>query len=158
MCSSRVKNQGSHNLNKTKPNSNSVNNSVSNYLDSLMIFWAPPRDLGQFSSSALCSTHPWSSRLWVAALHCCCCSWQSAYGTAISKTPGFPCCNWATLSPIASSPGLSSGIPALAHSLKPQLLYMTPSCLQKPGRPGDSHPTKFSCQREEQPLHWLQPV
>lgn len=49
------------------------------------IFWAPPRDLGHFSSSSLCSTHSLYSRIQLASLHHCCWWWCPFYGIRISK-------------------------------------------------------------------------
>jgi hypothetical protein len=113
-----------------------------------MIFWAPPKGLGHFFSSVLCSKHSLSSRFWLAPPHCCCCcSWWLSHG--ISNTIGVPCFNWAARSPTAShklsswcqastslldpfSPGPSTATEAASsqmasHNTKPQLLSMTPS-------------------------------
>lgn len=84
-------------MNKAKPNSNSINNSVSNIWDPLVIFWAPPRG---FSGSALCSTH--SCLRSSGRLH-------STAAAALSGCPmalASPNC-WGLLLQIAS-PGLSS--------------------------------------------------
>lgn len=43
------------------------------------------RDWGHFSSSTLCSTHSLSSKLCLAPLHICCCSWLLSHNTSISK-------------------------------------------------------------------------
>jgi hypothetical protein len=56
-----------------------------------------------------------------------------------------PCCNRAAHLPIASSV-LSSGTLALPHNANPQLLSMTPSCLQNQCHIDDSYTTKFGCQ------------
>jgi hypothetical protein len=37
---------------------------------------------------SVCKTQSLSSRLWLAPLHCCWCSWLSVYGTGISKLLG----------------------------------------------------------------------
>lgn len=60
---------------------------MSSVWDLLIIFWTPPKDLGHFSGSGLCSPHSLSSRLQVAPLHCCC-SRRSANGTGIFKMLG----------------------------------------------------------------------
>lgn len=94
-------------------------------------------------------THSLSSRFQLVPLHSCCSSLWSFHGIGISKIAGLPCCNWAVFSPLAS-PGLSSGTPALPHSIKSQLLLMTPSPFQNQIHLGDSYTAKFSCQHEVQ--------
>lgn len=108
----------------TKPNSKSINNSMSNYLGSSN--W--------LTTSSLCRTHRLSSRLQPAPPHHYRCSLWSCHGTGIFKMLDL-CCNWDSLSPIAS-PGHSSETPALSRD-KPQLLSMTSSHLQNPYPMGD---------------------
>lgn len=95
--------------------------------------------MGHLSSSALCSTHR-LSRLHLAALHHCCCLWWPSHGTRISQMLGLllqlgcitsNILSWALHheSLIKSSPELSSETATLPHSVRPQLLSMTPSHL-----------------------------
>lgn len=89
-----------------------------------MVFWAPPRDLGPFSSSGLCSTHSCllsSGQLYSAAAvlggHLMVLA-SSIYWRLLQQL------DYATLLPL---------LPLLAsHSAEPQLLSMTSSCLQNP--------------------------
>lgn len=108
----------SHNLNQTKPNFRSVNDSVSNSLE------LTPGGVALFPGSALCSTQSLSSRLWLAPFHYCYCSWWSSHSTGISKTAVLPSCTWTALSPTAP-PGLSAEpshtVPSLSCS--PQTLH-----------------------------------
>lgn len=60
------------------------------------------KSLGHFSSSVLYSTPNLSSRVWLAPLHCYCCSGWSFYGTSIPKLLDFFCCNLPVVSPIGS--------------------------------------------------------
>ena len=69
-------------------NYNSVNNSLANGWDSLLLFWASPMALCPISSSSLCRTGSLSSRLFLAPhQHCCTSPWPS-HCTSISKILG----------------------------------------------------------------------
>lgn len=107
----------SHSLNIVKQNFNGVNSSMSNYLG-LMIFWGLPRCLHHFFSSAFCSAHSLSSRLWFAStplllLVLVVVPWYWNF-----QKSGIFCCHWALRSPVAS-PGLSSGTPVLPQNPRP---------------------------------------
>lgn len=128
----------------------------------LTIFWAPPR--AWVTSSVLpFVAHSLSSRLQLPVLHCCCCSWWSSHGTGISKSllsstvirlhqqPLIGSLHGDKLLLLCmtpSSPGPSIATeaapsPMAFHGLwlcqEPQLLFMTPSCLQNQYHLGDSY-------------------
>lgn len=92
-----------------------------------MVCWASPINLDNFSDSALCSTHSFSSRLGQCPLHQFLCSWCLCHSICISKTPAIPYSNWVVSSQIASV--LCSGTLALSHSGKTQLFFTNPSFL-----------------------------
>ena len=82
-----------------------------------MIFQNSPKELDHFSDSTICSTQSLSSRLWLAPLHCCFCSWLLATVLAL---------------PILLGPLAAAGLhfhqqPLIGslHGAKPQLLCMT---------------------------------
>lgn len=126
---------------------------------------SPSRGLGHFLCSVV-STHSFSSRLWLAPLYCCC-PWWLSHSTDISKIAGVFLQLGCTLTNRLSSwyqvstsphdsfiPGPSTATetgPSLMASLgfsqrKPQLLSVTPSCLQDEYHLGDYYITKFCCQ------------
>ena len=101
----------------------------------LTIFWAPPR--AWVTSPAMpFVAHTSFSRLQMPGLHCCCCSWWSSHGTGISKTLHDPF----SPGPSIATEAAPSPMPSMAsHSAKPQLLCVTPSCLQNQYHLGDPY-------------------
>jgi hypothetical protein len=98
----------------------------------LTIFWAPPR--AWVTSPAMpFVAHTSSSRLQMPVLHCCCCSWWLFHGTGISKTLHDP------FSPGPSIATEAAPSPMASHSAEPQLLCVTPSCLQNQYHLGDPY-------------------
>ena len=98
----------------------------------LTIFWAPPR-AWVTSPARPFVAHTSSSRLQMPVPHCCCCSWWSSHGTGISKTLHDP------FSPGPSIATEAAPSPMASHSAKPQLLCVTPSCLQNQYHLGDPY-------------------
>ena len=114
---------------------------------------ASSRILGDFSGSALFSTHrllsrPEPSQAWN------CCSWWSFHGTDMSIIAGIPCCYWNELLSLASC-RLFLGTPALLHNARRQLFSMTFSCIQNHLYLGDSCISKLGCPQEVQPWRLL---
>ena len=122
-----------------KAHSRRVNNSVFYDWDLLTIFW----DLG----SSFHSTYSSSSRRRLLPLHCCWCSCWPSHGAGIprywhppnSRQLGCTFTNslsWCQTSADSFSPTGASTVtpaapsPVASHRSKPQLLSMTPSCLQ----------------------------
>lgn len=124
------------------------------------------------------NTHGLSSRILLAPLHSCCCSWWSHHGTDISKLLRSQC-KWTVHLQIAShklsspcqdsmflhgpfNPGPSTATriyflqwPLWAsHSANPQLLPMTPSCLQNQCHMGDSYPPLATSMRYNLGCFW----
>ena len=144
---------------------------MTNVWDSLTVFWAPPKGLYHFPGSALCSTHSLSSRLLLAKfLPSCCCSWWLSHGTgSLLFQLGCAFISTFSLSSLhGAKPQLFSMSPAIvgfqlllrlhhlqwpipaSHSVKSQLLLMTPSGLQNQDHLGTSYTTKFSYQHKVQ--------
>ena len=133
-----MKNQGIvTNLSRAKPNSSGVNNSISNAWNLLTIFWAPPKGLGHFSSSTLCSAHslsPPAASMPLLLLFLVIIPWYWCLQNCRSPLLQLDCTFTNSL-----SPGLSSGTSALPHSAKPQLFLTISPCLQNQYHLGDSY-------------------
>jgi hypothetical protein len=74
--------------------------------------------------------------LFLVVISWCCSSWWSSHGTGISKTLHDPFSlghQWQLRLHLHQWPSMAS------HSAEPQLLCMTPSCLQNQYQLGDSH-------------------
>jgi hypothetical protein len=100
----------------------------------LTIFWVPTR--AWITSPALSFiAHSFSSRLQISVLHCCC-SWWSFMVLESPKhcmTPSVLVHQLKLRLHFHQWPSMAS------HSAEPQLLFMTPSCLQNQYHLGDSY-------------------
>ena len=100
----------------------------------LMIFWAPLRSWVILPAMPFVE-HMLFSRLQLPVLQYCCFSWWSSHSTGISKT----------LHDLFLGYQLQLRLhfhqwPSMAsHSVEPQLLWVTPSCLQNQYHLGDSY-------------------
>jgi hypothetical protein len=101
----------------------------------LKIFWVFPR-AWVTSPARPFVAHTFSSRLQMPVLHCCCCSWWSSHGTGISITLRDPFSPGSSIATEAA-PSKWPFMPSL--SAQPQLLCMTPSCLQNQYHLGDPY-------------------
>lgn len=124
-----------------------------NVWDPLTVSWTPPRGVGCFSGSALC-THSLSGKLTLALLHRCCCSGWPSRGAGISTSAGIVCCNRATPSPKASLVLYSGG--STPAPQRQAWAAHHDSFMPSKSVPPDfgSGTTKFSCQpaRRRMPL------
>ena len=112
-----------------------VNLQLSNVWDPTHNLLGSSKGLGHFSSHALCSNMS-SSRLQMPVLHGCCCSWWSFMVLASPKhcmTPSVLGRQLQMRLDFHQWPSMAS------HSAEPQLLFMTPSCLQNQYHLGDPY-------------------